>query len=143
VTRLAEKLAGHFYEGPEPPERIAEMARVFASLHPRATRGEWLAMAEELAREAYRSGWVRGFEYAERDPEEPAVSPEVIADAHLPGWRDRAHDWSWETGLPAPGGLDLVPEDESPPNEVAQAFIDAIEAARDDDQKVPFGRGGI
>lgn len=127
LVRVSEKLARRWYEGPECPERIPALARAFAVTHPAATRGEWLAMAEELAREAYRSGFRRGFENAERDPSEPDPAPEVVADFLDPRWRERAHDWTWATDLPAPAGLDLVPEDDG-----------GIEEG--DDQKALFGR---
>lgn len=132
ARRFAEKLAGNFYEGPEPPERVAEMARAFASMNPRATKGEWLAMSQELAREAYRSGWTRGFEFAERDPEEPNPAPEELADVMSPGWRDRAHDWRWATDLPVPTELDRVPDDEAPSDdERIAALIEASRTRRD------------
>lgn len=111
-VRTAEKLAERFYEGPEMPSRFSVMAESFAVLHPKATRGEWLKMSEELARNAYRAGFQRGYENAERDPAEPDVAPEEIADVLSPGWRDRAHDWSWATSLPIPTDLDRIPEDD-------------------------------
>lgn len=112
LVRTAEKLAERYYEGPAMPSRFVAMAESFAVLHPKATRGEWLKMAEELARNAYQAGFQRGYESAERDPAEPDVAPEDIADVLSPGWRDRAHDWAWATPLPIPTELDRIPEDD-------------------------------
>jgi hypothetical protein len=89
LRRLAEKVGGTFYEGPEAPERLQDVVHAFAEAHPRATRAEWASMAVELAREAYRVGYARGYENSERDPDEPAHSPEEVASAVDPDWRWR------------------------------------------------------
>jgi hypothetical protein len=92
--RRSEKAADTYYEGPEPPDRLRESATSFANMYPSATRKQFVEMAAELAAEAYRSGWVRGFEWAERDPDalgtiNPKIPPEVIADQIDPDWRWR------------------------------------------------------
>lgn len=95
---LREKLFGSFFEGPAPPDRLAQMAIVFANTNPTATRAEWLRFCIEHARESYRAGWVRGYEYTERDPDERAiisqVDPDVVATAMDPDWQ-----WSPEVTL--------------------------------------------
>ena len=91
LTRTAEKFAGSFYEGPEMPDRLAQMVTVFANMNRRATRTEWAEFAREHAREAYRSGFIRGAERVERASDETLIeapmSPEAIADLDGPDWR--------------------------------------------------------
>jgi hypothetical protein len=95
---IREKLLGKFYDGPEPPARIVEMVVVWANMNPTATRAEWVRFVSEHAKECYRAGWVRGYEYTERDPDERAIisqlDPELIATAMDPNWR-----WSPEVQL--------------------------------------------
>lgn len=88
LAKAAEKLAGRYYEGREPPVRLAAMAEAFAGMHPRATRGEWLDMAKELAAEAYRSGYRAGYEKYDRDPENEReqFDPDELAGEP---------DWEW------------------------------------------------
>lgn len=106
VRNLRERAFGTFEEGPDPPERLADAAEAFAAAHLRATRGEWIAFAAAHAGEAYRSGYVRGLEWAERDPEKrPDVPPDMVADAVDPGWR-------WRRGIPVDGGITEVVPDE-------------------------------
>lgn len=86
-----ERFLGVFYEGPEPPRRLAELAVYFAQTNPHATRGDWMGFAIDSINEAYKLGYIRGVEYVERDPEmfrrEP--TPEQFADALDPDWRER------------------------------------------------------
>jgi hypothetical protein len=91
LHRLFDKIFGEWDEGPEPPARLREMALLFAEMHPRATRREWVDFAARHAGEAYRTGWVRGFEATVREEEKPWAGdmPEHQADALMPGWRDR------------------------------------------------------
>jgi hypothetical protein len=109
LRNLAERFAGRYYEGPAAPQRLAEMAVYFAQENPRATRKDWVVFAARLAEESYRSGYVRGVEYAERE-ERPAwkrgVSPEDLADELDPSWRDFA--WNPEAVVEEPG--EVVPE---------------------------------
>ena len=44
-----EKWFGSFYEGQEPPKRLAEMVIVFAEQYPHATKREWMAFAASHA----------------------------------------------------------------------------------------------
>lgn len=125
VRRSWEKLVGQFYEGPEPPDRIADMVVFFANSNPHATRLDWVTFCTEHAREVYKSGYVRGMENAERDPDDPPVDPDVIADAIDPNWR-------W-----IDGGIILTN-----PEKVVPEFYDEDENAREQvDQD--FGGGGL
>jgi hypothetical protein len=89
ARNLVQRAANVFYEGPEPPARLEQMVVDFANGRRRATRREWSDMARKLAREAYKSGFVRGFEATIRDDEIglPKIPPELIADALDPDWR--------------------------------------------------------
>jgi hypothetical protein len=106
--RMAEKLFGTWKEGIEPPDRLGDMVITFANMHPHATRQDWVVFATFHAREAYRSGYLRGVEYAEREDDEPGLDPDVLMDAmNGPSWRGRPvgpnleppaedlHDWEW------------------------------------------------
>lgn len=89
LKNLAEKAVGRFYEGPEAPLRLRDMVTAFANDHPRATKGEWVEFAAKLAEEAYKSGYVRGFEYTERTFDwRDDVPPEVLADWIDPSWKE-------------------------------------------------------
>lgn len=88
VRDLLERLLRRFYEGPTPPPRIQEEVRLFALMHPHAGAAEWEQLAVRHAENAYRDGFVRGFEQSERDPDRVEPTPdERILDAHR-------HDWS-------------------------------------------------
>lgn len=86
-----QKLAGVYYEGPEPPSRCGEVVALFSNQYPDAVKSDWVGFAAEHARASFREGWLRGFEYTERDPEEQKAirnaNPEVMADALDPDWR--------------------------------------------------------
>ena len=90
LARAVERLGDRWYEGPEPPPRFAEYVTDFANLHPKANRGEWARFATKMAGEAYRSGFQRGYEHVERDPEPgfQRLPPELVADQEDPEWRD-------------------------------------------------------
>jgi hypothetical protein len=91
LKRTREKWLGTFYGGPEPPERLRRIALLFANDSPAATRAEWLEAMVHLAGEAYRSGYMQGWERNERDAasvpwrQQP---PDEVADALTPGWRN-------------------------------------------------------
>lgn len=85
---LGERFFGKFYEGPDAPERLREMVVAFSNSHPTASRVEWVEFAATLAEEAYKTGYVRGFEYTERTYDwRPDLPPEVLADMLDPGWK--------------------------------------------------------
>lgn len=90
LRRWLEWLLGQFYEGPEPPPRIEQSVRAFAALNPHATVQQWMDFSVANAQEWYRSGHVRGLEWAERDLDrrDPVTDPEHLLDK-------RRHDWSW------------------------------------------------
>ena len=87
LGRWVDKWRGTFYEGPEPPRRIGERVKAFRLYNPDADPAEWAAFAERLARNCYREGFVRGYEWLERSWEGPAKEPERLAEL-------AAHDWS-------------------------------------------------
>ena len=88
---FAEKMALRYYEGPEPPRRIAQQARIFAELHSRATVDEWVVFATRLGEECYRSGYMRGVERNVRDvnnvPEPHLLEAKRLADL------GQSNDW--------------------------------------------------
>lgn len=88
LRNFLELLLRKFYEGPTPPPRIQEEARLFALMNPHAGADEWEEFAARHADNAYRDGFVRGFEQSERDPERVVPEPD---DALLDAQR---HDWS-------------------------------------------------
>jgi hypothetical protein len=112
-----EKLFGKFFEGPQPPARLGEIVIVFANKYPAATRDDWVRFATEHANECYRSGWVRGYERGERDPDERDIiaqaRPEVLADA-------LEHDWRWSPEV-------VLNEPERVPKESAQTEAEEVE----------------
>lgn len=122
IKRAAEKVAGRYYEGPEPPARLLAQVGEFANLNPKATRAGWAEFARKLAAAAYRDGYQRGYEWAERD-EEPVykkLPPELYADQESP-------DWEWSPPL----GTDLSLPDEVPdefePGEMADVRHPIVE----------------
>ncbi len=121
VRNSRRRARGSFYWGPSMPDRFLLLIAEFARRHPRATRAGWAEMAAHLAGQAYRSGYVRGYEWAERDLErrDPAEDPEAAADRE-------GHGWEWRDGSFGPpdhelgetdevvGAREVVPEDPDP-----------------------------
>lgn len=93
LRRLLEKVLNRWSEGPEPPRRIADEARLFWHANPNATPAEWERFAIALAGNAYRDAFVRGFEWNER------CWPETTIDGHAVGLA-HAHDVSLGDGHP-------------------------------------------
>lgn len=89
LRKRVEKWLDRYYEGPEVPPRFSQYVIDFMHVYPQATKRQWLQFALRLAEESYKSGFVRGFENAERDESEPEIDPDVLADATMPGWRAR------------------------------------------------------
>ena len=91
LRKLRDKWFGRWDEGPAPPMRLTETVVMFTNLHPTASRAEWTRFAIEFARECYRSGYIRGYEHVERDPEFveklKAANPDALANALDPDWR--------------------------------------------------------
>ncbi len=80
LRNLVERVRGQFYEGPEPPPRLAQEVRVFAALHPQATAEEWRDFVTLHVSLAYRDGFTRGLEWNERLWPGPEEDPQVIAE---------------------------------------------------------------
>lgn len=89
LRELRDRLLGRWYEGPDPPARYGDMALEFADSRRRAQRQEWVEFAKGLAEEAYKAGYVRGYEASDRDFDRvfPHLKPETIADFETPEWR--------------------------------------------------------
>lgn len=87
IRNLLERFLGRYYEGPSAPRRLGEEVRLFRVFYPMATAEEWEAFAARLACNAYRDGFVRGYEWCERDWKGPSIEPEVLAEL-------QSHDWS-------------------------------------------------
>lgn len=120
LRRLRERWIGTWEEGPDPPARLRAMVLDFANQHPRATRAEWTILAEGLAGEAWRQGWLRGYEHAERDPEwRPDVPPEVLADWLDPAWRE-------SEPVQLTGPTAVVPEDAEPETDLLRRQMNEI-----------------
>jgi hypothetical protein len=92
LSRIAEKITDRYYEGPEEPQRLAEEVRLFRAMYPAASPEEWADFTARLAGNAYRAGYTRGFEYAERDPNPP--------EPDLQQLEQHRHDWSLSDGHP-------------------------------------------
>lgn len=117
LSRRAERFLDRYYEGPEPPLRIADLAIEFANLYPQATRAMWLRFATDHAREAYRAGYQRGYEYVERDPDffRSDLPPDMIADQMDP-------DWRWR---PMPRGI-MYPEPNGIPKDEPDEYEETL-----------------
>lgn len=86
LRNLVERVRKRYYEGPEPPPRLAQEVRVFAALHPQATADEWREFAALHASIAYRDGFTRGLEWNERLWPGPDEDPEVVAEREAHGF---------------------------------------------------------
>lgn len=128
LRKLAERFLGTYEEGEKAPKRLREQVMAFAEMYPKATRLEWMTFAAGFAEECYEAGFIRGVEWAERDPEaltfEPGKSPEEIADAMDPTWRERP----W----PGPDVFLLDEAEEVPeirhPDDVLREQVEALKA---------------
>lgn len=122
LRNLWERWRHRYYEGPEAPDRLSQVVLEFAAINGKATKGEWIEFAAGLARESYRSGYVRGHEWAERDLDrrDPLMDPEVVAE-------HEGHDWEW---IPfgqeaAPSELDeVVPDVEEPVEDEVRRHVE-------------------
>lgn len=105
----AEKSLGVYREADEPPERLREQAADWGNQHPRATRREWFEFAVGLAEQAWRSAYIRGVEWAERDAEKPgAEGPDEVADRF---WGKAWREVPWRPELAFEVGVDDVPQE--------------------------------
>lgn len=90
IRDTVERAFGRFYEGPTPPERLKRLVVVFGNKYRHATRNDWARFAMKHAEEAYKAGYVRGYEYTERDREWPhKFPPDLLADMYDPDWKWR------------------------------------------------------
>lgn len=93
LRNAAEKLAKRYYEGPQAPDRLLELVSAFRAENPNPSAAEWEEFSKKLAGYAYRAGWQRGYEWAERQgPDEKPwakLPPEMVADFEDPDWRWR------------------------------------------------------
>lgn len=88
LAQLRDRWKGQWYEGPEPPPRLVEEVVIFRLLYPDASQARWQAFVDSAVRNAYRDGFVRGFQWNERDWDgKPTEDAERIAEL-------MAHDWS-------------------------------------------------
>ena len=91
IKKQCEKSLGEYYEGAKFPDRLKLVVDAFAR-NPKLGVKEWERFARAYGAACYRDGFVRGFENAERDPDEKErlsnLPPEVVADRDAPGWRD-------------------------------------------------------
>lgn len=110
LRKRLEKFLGRWEEGQQPPARLRDEVTSFANFNPKATRAEWLEFAASFAEACYLTGYIRGVEWAERDPEISPRAPEQLADEIDPEWRNRPFDMSGLIGPPE----DDVPESRTP-----------------------------
>ncbi len=88
LLRLLRNLFGTAAEGPVAPEEVRDIVVQFANMNPSATRREWVEFAAAQAQEAYRVGWLRGYEFQEAEWRRPGRSPDDWAEAMWgPRWR--------------------------------------------------------
>jgi len=80
---MLERFMKRFYEGPAAPERYADTVKLFRMLNPTATADAWEDFATKLAEGAYQDGYVRGYEWTERDLDsKPKHDPDVLAEMY-------------------------------------------------------------
>jgi len=80
IRNAVDRWLDRYHEGPDAPPRFEEEARLFALIFPEATAADWVQFAHKLAGNAYRQGFVRGYEWSERSWEGPEHAPEYVAD---------------------------------------------------------------
>lgn len=88
ARQLVHRAAKTFYEGPEPPKRLRAMIEDFAVNNPHAVRAEWIEFCVNFAEECYRVGYMRGFEWRERQPE-------VANDVDAMNQEQESYQWEW------------------------------------------------
>lgn len=103
LRNLAERYLGKYEEGPNPPDRLVDVVEAFMQVYPDATKRDWAKFAAKHAAQSYLEGYIRGYEYVERDPSGwwPNPSPEEYADVVTPGWRD-SEPYRFEDVAPDP-----------------------------------------
>lgn len=110
----------HLYEGPTPPERLAEMVIWFAETYPNASRKQWVVFASAHARESYRAGYVRGYEHVERDPDFfRDRSPDEVA------YLER-QEFAWSPNILLTRPDDVVPDLTEPDAELLRRQLESL-----------------
>ena len=89
IRRGFEWLFGRWYEGPQVPDRLIQEVDFFMKWHPHATKGQWAHFAAGLSEASYKAGYMRGYEYVERQELSRKANPDMFADEMDPDWRDR------------------------------------------------------
>ena len=89
-----ERASGRYYEGPTPPDRYSERAKVFSLQVPSQTA--WERFAGELAEVAYREGYVRGIEHEVRMP----GMVRMLGEREARQEEERRHGWSLSARAP-------------------------------------------
>ncbi len=82
---LLERLLGRFKEGPPVPPRYAQSAQLFGVYNRGASAYEWRAFAVTLAQNAYRDGFMRGYQWRERGSKLGTVDPLEMIDGRQLG----------------------------------------------------------
>jgi hypothetical protein len=95
LRRSAEKVAERFYEGPDAPPRLFDEVEIFEKLHPGATAEQWRSFVSRAIGNAYRDGYMRGFEHRERLPVDSAFEEQRVLAEEM-----SQHDWSLWQGQP-------------------------------------------
>jgi hypothetical protein len=85
VVRTLERLLSRLQEGPNLPARYVELVEDFQWYG--GAQLDWRAFCIGLAQTAWREGYARGYETAERW-DSTNISPEEVADFERPGWRN-------------------------------------------------------
>lgn len=86
LRNFAQKMTNVYYDGPEPPARLLDAVRHFAGCI--RTQAEWKQFAATHACEAYRTGYVRGLEWSERDLDrrDPETDVELVIANSQHSW---------------------------------------------------------
>lgn len=124
LQRVGDRLAKKYYEGPDPPNRIDDRVKLFMLFNPQADKEQWEQFARTLAKNCYREGFVRGYQWVERCWGGPEVDPEQLAEK-------QAYDWRVEDAYPQIGRmlqLGYDPNDvfATMPVEQRRAFLDLM-----------------
>lgn len=119
LRKAVRRVIGDVYEGPEVPDRYAEMVTTFAVNHPNATVDDWARFSTKLAAGAYRDAFMRALDWARgRAPSSVASAIEDEQRYNFPWYAER-HPTMDELRAIVPG--DLL--DELPTEEAKVAYL--------------------
>ena len=99
MTKTVETMLEQFYEGPQPPKRLAERVKAFRLYYPNATPEEWESFALTFGQNCYRDGFTRGYDWNERDWKGPAIDPEQLAEMQSHDWSLAEENYDWNRML--------------------------------------------